>query len=278
MKKYVVIILYQPNIELINQPNKFSIYFDKVIIIDNSPSSHENEFIDIPNITYIHKPENVGIAKALNLALDICIQDGADWCLTMDQDSVFIDDDLSTFIKKLDYVDKDTAIVSPFHSHMHNKIPRNNGTEQVLSVMTSGNLLRVEAYKHIGLFDESLFIDGVDTEFCLRANSMGYRIFRYNDIILYHDLGNIKEQTVLGRNIHTLNHSPLRRYYITRNRHYIMKKYLLRYPKYFLYDCKYWTIDFLKMIAFEEQKCEKVRMVLLGFFDLFRNRMGKYNG
>ncbi len=43
---------------------------------------------------------------------------------------------------------------------------------------------------------EDLFIDSVDTEYCLRLKKNGYRVVRLNEAILYHPLGDSKNIAV----------------------------------------------------------------------------------
>lgn len=56
----------------------------------------------------------------------------------------------------------------------------------------------MEAYKKIKGFNNELFIDTVDTDFCYRLLLNGYRIIQLKNIYLDHQLGNITERKLFG--------------------------------------------------------------------------------
>jgi rhamnosyltransferase len=90
MKTLAAIVLFNPEIERLNQ-NIEAIFnqVDDVVLIDNG-SSNLNEVKK--NVThqvhYVVNEKNVGIAKALNEGFEYAIENGFDWVLTLDQDSV----------------------------------------------------------------------------------------------------------------------------------------------------------------------------------------------
>lgn len=53
-----------------------------------------------------------------------------------------------------------------------------NSYEYVDADITSGNLLRKEVFEKVGFFDDSLFIDLVDTDFCMRLNEKGIKMIK----------------------------------------------------------------------------------------------------
>lgn len=70
-----------------------------------------------------------------------------------------------------------------------------------------------------------MFIDEVDTEFCYRSQKAGYKIIEFPNVIMKHSLGDRTYHYFLGRKYNTLNHNAIRKYYITRNKIYMIKKY-----------------------------------------------------
>ena len=60
--------------------------------------------------------------------------------------------------------------------------------------------------------EEALFIDQVDTEWCLRARSMGYRVFGACGAILEHRLGEAYYRIWFGRWRQLPRHKPFRYY------------------------------------------------------------------
>ncbi len=204
---------------------------------------------------------NIGVAAALNKGLKKAIDEGYDWLLTMDQDSVFEAGALDELKSVAFSCKENIAIVSPFH--YIKKPVRTQSIEEVPFTMTSGNLLRVSAAKAVGPFEEKLFIDSVDNEYCLRLRKHGFKVIRVNRSILHHSLGTLKNNIV--------THDATRRYYITRNMLYVMKKY---FPKFFLFGSKELTKSFLLILFIESEKIPKLQAMARGASDFFRN---KYN-
>ena len=88
---YVGIITYNPNIERLNENINAVIDGAEIIIVDNnSENINDIEYIinKYPNIKIIKNSKNLGIAKALNQAMEYGYMNSYDWMLTLDQDSV----------------------------------------------------------------------------------------------------------------------------------------------------------------------------------------------
>lgn len=84
-------------------------------------------------------------------------------------------------------------------------------------VISSGSLMPVSVLDDIGPMDENLFIDHVDTEWCLRAQSKGYRLFGVPGARMVHTLGDSRKRIWFLRRRNVPHHSPFRYYYILRN-------------------------------------------------------------
>jgi rhamnosyltransferase len=141
--------------------------------------------------------------------------------------------------------------------------------------ITSGNLVRTDVFREVGYFNEDLFIDAVDIEFCMRLANAGYKVVVSGDALLKHQLGNATTGRILGRRIITLNHPPLRRYYIARNRVYTIKKFIRRFPSFGFFFAGELLLDFLRVTIMEDKKREKLSMMLRGIRDGVKGRMGR---
>ncbi len=61
--------------------------------------------------------------------------------------------------------------------------------KEVSYTMNSISLIKTDLFKEVGLMDESLFIDGVDDEWCWRAtNLFGCRFFLDSKVVINHNL------------------------------------------------------------------------------------------
>jgi rhamnosyltransferase len=140
--------------------------------------------------------------------------------------------------------------------------------------MTSGCLLDLVAWQVVGPFRDDFFIDFVDNEYCLRLRREGYRVLRANRANLEHAVGDISRY---GPLIAT-NHSPLRRYYKTRNRLWVFREYLPDFPGHCLFDLVRLAKEIGSILLFEVEKWAKLRMMWRGFRDFRRERFGRYEG
>jgi rhamnosyltransferase len=82
-------------------------------------------------------------------------------------------------------------------------------------LITSGCLFRVSAFKDVGPFDEGLFVDCTDMEWCFRALERGYSLFGVCRVSMAHELSNGTPTELLG--VTVLGYSAVRRYYYGRN-------------------------------------------------------------
>jgi rhamnosyltransferase len=84
-------------------------------------------------------------------------------------------------------------------------------------LISSGMLIPVDVLSVVGGMEEALFIDHVDTEWCLRASDKGYACFGVGDAWMEHQLGTGSRIVWLGRWRRVPLHPPERCYFIARN-------------------------------------------------------------
>lgn len=274
-----VVVLYNPDDTIFKNIPTYLDEVETLFIVDNSETTDlasMNKLKNLsPKIVYIDNRENQGIAHALNVGADSAIEHGSKWLLTMDQDSKFEKNALFEMLQWIQ-INETTkvGIVSPVH---HEDEVDNHDFIMDLNTMTSGCLLNLSIFQKIGPFDTKLFIDSVDTEYCLRLNSLGYNIKRLRSIVLKHNLGEQTREKLLFVTFTVSNHSSLRRYYIMRNRLYTWQKYYDKFPKFVRYEQWATTKECIKIILGERKKVEKFKMMWRGYIDFKRNRFGKYD-
>lgn len=278
MKLAGVVVWYHPSQKDVDNIYTYIDSVEKLYIVDNSEGQDHKEIV--PNskkIEYIFYNENMGIAKALNLAAHKAIEDGYNFLLTMDQDSRFSFDDLEK-LKKIASTKnlKKVGIISPWHRTKLKIEKPKDSIDYPLDVMTSGNLLNLDIYQKIGGFKDFLFIDGVDIEYCLNLRKNKYKIIRINDIELEHDLGDIFYRQFFKKEFMCDNHNYLRIYYMTRNYRYIRDHYSDIAPDFCRILVKIKGLIF-KIICYEDDKFRKLKSIFLGYLDYKRERYGKYS-
>lgn len=276
-----VVVLYNPNETLIQNIDSYISNIDTLFVIDNSDTktpSIIDKMLHNPKIHYIDNHGNQGIANALNIGANEAIKMGYEWLLTMDQDSKVLPSMLINMLQCYQkHSSENIGMLSPYHANRFFPISKNpNPCNEVLVAMTSGNLLNLNAFMSVGPFWESLFIDHVDTEYCLRLWDRGYKILQVNHAILDHKVGDLKLHKIGKKTFFSTNHSPIRKYYVYRNGSFVLDLYKKKFPEY----CKklrarYW-IDAFIVLFYETKKIAKFKMMFRGYLDYKRSVFGKY--
>lgn len=257
----------------------------KVIIVDNGSDKETIEYIKELKSKYdieiILNSENKGIAYALNQGVKYSLDNGYEWILTMDNDSIANPDMVQVMIDEFNNItstDKE-KIVSIFPKHvgtgLEKKMNQTNTIEFIDSDITSGNLIKSKIFNEVGLFDEKLFIDYVDHEFCYRLKSLGYKMIKVNTAELGHSLGQTESKKILNKDIIHTNHSALRKYYMTRNRIYTWNKYK-QFNEIQSVDKKNFMKENIKILLFEKDKLNKFKMIYRGYKDYKNGVWGIY--
>ncbi len=285
-----VIITYNVENDFKKRINKLKGKVDEIIVVDNGSKDKTISMLKEleRETTIIYLEENKGIAYALNKGINYSIKKGYNWILTLDHDSIITDDMIKNMLNCYESFDEDfkekVAMLVPIH--VEEKEYKSNASSitqvssvsymEVLTEITSGALTKAEIYKNIGMYDERLFIDLVDHDYCLYLNKKGFKIIQVKSAILIHNLGESVKKSLLGLKMTPTNHSPLRRYYMSRNRHYIWDKYKNDFPKWVLKDKRRFITENLKIILFEDSKIEKFKYIKSGIKDYKNNVFGEF--
>ena len=280
-----VIITYNTGNEFSKNVLSLKKHVGEVIVVDNGSNKETLTMLRglKEEITLIELNENKGIAYALNRGIEYAVNNDFQWVLTLDHDSTVSDSMISNMLSVYNSIDESEKekIVMLTPKHVEEKQmdvvskSQENKWEYVLTEITSGALTKADFYKN-ELYDEKLFIDLVDHDYCLRINSMGYKIIRVNSAILIHNLGESIQKKILGITITPTNHSALRRYYMSRNRKYIWNKYRGTFKEWVIKDKIRSLNEIVKIIAFEDEKLNKLKMLKLGLKDYKDKKWGCY--
>ena len=280
MKKNIagVVVLYNPGKDVVGNIQSYIDWISYLYIIDNSENSNsfiKEAFSGNTKVEYIYNNNNIGIAAALNIAVEKAVKSGYNFLLTMDQDSVFEEGSLKSLFMIL--TDSSSiGIYSPFHKNrFFTSPPRTAGMEEVSDVMTSGNILNLSAVSKAGKFKEEYFIDFVDVEYCFRLRKNGFKIMRVNNSFLIHNEANLSKRKFFGFSIYPSNHSDIRWYYKIRNYLYTKKEYQKYFEDYFVDKKKYVLNNILKVLFFEKRKIKKFKMMFKGYNHFHKNILGK---
>jgi rhamnosyltransferase len=278
-----IIVTFHPDIEFITRLLAILNELDKVIIIDNSADplvlNHVKLHCRDNRILFIENHVNAGIAKALNQGIQLAEAEGYQWVWSFDQDTLVPSGILS---KLVHFYNTSTAkskigVIGPNYKDVNCGtyfIPLERGGEylEVPTLINSGSLIKIENYHVVGGFDEKLFIDGVDHDFCLMMRHHGYKIIVVKNALIYHKIGYSTRHRFLHKIITVTNNSPLRRYYFSRNSWKLMLKYMSLNPSLAIELVKVYLKSVIVTVIFEKQRLSKIKYLTLGFFDAVRNK------
>ena len=283
-----IIVAYHPvHDEMRQLLSNITSQVDQVIVVDNTePQDALLSSIAINHSAhYIALHQNKGIAYAQNVGAELAIRNNSDYLLFLDQDSKpksnLVSELLYEFECNLSKGEKIAAIgprfedvrsgnISNFVSIKHGFPSRNRfeGGKKSSSIfvnflISSGSLISVVAFKSIGGNRNKYFIDHVDTEWCFRAISMGFKLLGFNKPLMVHAIGDEVVTLNFGMKVHISYHSPLRDYYMFRNTLLMLHdvKMSIVWRLFLLIRLLQYAIYFL---IFAKERRLRLRCILLG--------------
>ena len=276
-----LVILFHPAENTMSNILSYLDPVEKLFVIDNteSPLPEVKNYCDqFKKIIYLQDGENKGLSARLNQVSKMALAEGFDWLLTMDQDSSFEKEDCNKYFHCFSTFDKKEE-VSIFGINFLEKKNESNpcDTQIVHDIITSGSLVNLNLIASIGFFDENLFIDEVDFEYCLRSMQHGYLLIQFTNIFLKHNLGELSEHHSLRTrqlSSRTL-HSPQRLYYMTRNFLYVQSKYKDLFKNDISIKRKALLNRFKNNILYNTDRASIIKNIFKGFRDYKKNKMGK---
>ncbi len=287
-----VVSLFNPNGGVLDNAASLLSQVNRVVVVDDGSIQDPTRILaelEAMGCTAVRLNENSGIAAALNAGISEAL--GAtpkpDFILTMDQDSQLQDGYVPALLDAAA-----TARVSGVRVGMVapgsvrglpvRRGPLLHGVQLGGEPIQSGLLIPVPVLEQIGPFRDSLFIDGVDSEYFLRCRSHELSTVLAGGASLDHSLGTKTAATVLGKTVSVGGHAlqirtaaSWRYYYIFRNRVLLARQYGRRYPlwalKGFLSDYRHLVI--VSLLA--QGRFARLANAVAGVADGFRGVSGK---
>lgn len=293
MKIIAVIVTYNRKVlleECLIAISGQSLVLDTILIIDNASTDgtietlQQNGWLERPKIQLIALKENTGGAGGFATGMQYAFEHGADYVWMMDDDAIPHPTALEELIRyatpehiygSLAVNGEDTAWATTLLAnnktvHLKNHVPE---LAEVQSLPFLGFLTSKEIYQNIGLPDASYFIAADDVEYCMRAQHAGHKIFICGQSQIEHPKSDRYEANILGKRITYLNLVPWKRYYDTRNRLLIAKKY---------YGLKLYTqtipsLIFRLIIALRcgKDRSKQLKAFFAGFYDAVFHNTGR---
>jgi rhamnosyltransferase len=99
---------------------------------------------------------------------------------------------------------------------------------------------------------------------------------RVPDVLLEHRLGSLRAAKFLWIRGFVTNHSALRRYYISRNRIVLWRRYAAQRPEWVWNDIRDYFRELLLIMVCEQKRWAKLRLTACGWRDGICGRMGPF--
>ena len=289
-----IIVIYYPEYDSLERlVDVLSRQVDSVIVVDNGSADGIADLIKKrlnSQGVYIDAGANLGVAGAYNVGAAQAKSQAMSRMILFDQDSQperdMLDKLMEAMSKKIDegarvaavgpqYADVKALHVSPVTLSgitLHQIKCAADNIIEADHLISSGCLISMSALDKVGPFNEELFIDNVDVEWCLRAKYNGYNAFAVCGAYMRHDMGD-RFADVMGYKVNV--HSPLRNYYMMRNAVWLVKQSWLplnrRLAEFFKLFKKYIVYSLLIGSSYENWK-----MMSKGIWHALNGTMGKY--
>lgn len=282
-----VIVTYHPSPEMVEQMSSVLAQVQGLAVVDNGSDSDELTLLRVASQTLgfhlIENGQNLGIAEALNQGVHWAKSKDYPWVILFDQDSRITEGFVAQMFAAWD-CHPDRKLVGSLHptyvdpdTNLEWKFQRAKDGGPVIS-LTSGALMPTWIFDKTGEFASEYFIDEVDIEYCYRIRAAGYLIADSRRAVLFHKVGHPTKFTLLGFSFRPMNHSPVRRYYMSRNRVAIFARYFRVFPCWTLQHIGESLRETIKCFIAERDRARKFRNFLLGTWDGLTGRMGKREG
>ena len=264
----------------------------RLVLVDNASSDGSRERLPslFPSAEIIENARNVGLAPALNQALERCLDGRTNYVLFLNTDTAQAPD----FIDRLVEAADDQTIVVPkvlsYYDHSrinthaggfdwrrgvfsgtHDGDPDGPATAARQEVETASfccMLIPAFAFHDVGLLDERLCMYYEDTDFVARARAGSYRVLFEPSAIVFHREGGSSG----GKE------SPFKHYYATRNRPYLLKKHTSP-GRFRVFSAYFLTTRALKMaLYFVTGRWRLLQTQFRAVRDYYQGRMGMTYG
>lgn len=209
-------------------------YLNEIVIVDNGSKDGTDRLVrdGFAGVKYIRNDFNLGFARAANQGIDHCF---SEFVLLLNSDTSLIEGEIKRMLDVM-IENKDIAIVGPqlcypdlitqrsfalVPSLLLEVIPRaifeyallkgksrpsKKGTPHwihpydVPSIIGAAMMLRREVIQALGGLDERFFFFLEETDLCVRAREMGYRVVLYPGArVIHHQGGTVRKDWIRGR-------------------------------------------------------------------------------
>lgn len=268
-----------------------------VLVIDNSADPATVDRLAVlcaeHDVEFLANDENAGLGTALNRAFSLLFSRGHRRAIAFDQDSAPQPGFLAALRARHDAATSLAAIGANWHdarrpgvlaAHLRprlglpglfTRVPATGDLADVTCVITSGTLFDLEVWRKLGGFDEDLFLDLIDTDYCLRAHAAGYCIAVATGARLEHRRGAKRPVRAFGSTWWPAFMPPFRLRLLYRNRLLLFRRHALRQPHWAVFELFYGAKVVGEILFLEDHKAAKLSACLRGTWEGILGRSGR---
>jgi rhamnosyltransferase len=291
-----VVVTYNPCLKrLEEQYQALFLQVNHIVYVDNSLNDvsfkSTEAFLNFQNnqkTTWIFLNKNFGVGKALNTGIQWALDHKAQFVILLDHDSVPACDMVGKLICAQSQLPPHSVVGPRYKDERQQNPPpflkvknfrqkrclclKPDEVTEVDCLITSGTLMPISAFKIVGGMREELFVDYIDLEWGLRAQSKGVKCYGVCNALMEHSLGD-EPIVFLWKRLPL--HSPLRHYYLIRN------AILLYYDKnislqWKWIDAQRLILKFVFYSLFSPSPYKHFKMMTKGFFHGLMKKSGEY--
>ncbi|KGS08013.1 glycosyltransferase family 2 protein [Burkholderia sp. ABCPW 111] len=298
-----LVILYYPTDEQLSGLEALARDSDALVVVDNTPHEHAaarervGALSSRGNIVWRHQGNRGGVAGAYNAGLSALFAQGVDAVALFDQDSTVpagyfaqMRDACArlgegagagAFVAGPRIYDANEArflpeLMTSGVTVRRVRVEGETAPQRCAFLISSGSVISRAAYARLGRFDEALFIDHVDTEYCLRALAHNVPLYVVPSLVLTHRIGARRRHKVGPFELTAMHHSWQRRYYGARNAMQLGLQYGLRFPVALVPNLlTVWQV--IQVVLCEREKGAKLRGIALGVLDGVFGQLGSFD-
>jgi rhamnosyltransferase len=284
-----VVVTRDPDAGLFSRMEKIRTQVDRAVLVDNGSEdlcvSRLRELATSLRVHLIVNGTNQGVARGLNQGARYAKEQHYRWILALDQDTSVAADMVDSLIAVYHQLPDKTRLAvigSNYTNSVNGQLAAANPDDshsrgkEVKAVITSGSLISLNALYEVGGFRDEFFVDCVDSEYCLRARSKGFRIALSSRPLMQHRIGNLTEHHLPWKMTGTTNHPPQRQYFMARNTTILACEYLGREPRWVLSTLWSRMKSLLLVCLFEKERIQKLRHALMGTLDGIRKKTNRF--
>jgi rhamnosyltransferase len=292
MKSFgLIFVLYKPAGDFLDNLLKAKAACANVVAADNSPEENVrlHEYLRRQGIEVIVNRNEGGLAGAYNKGAEILLGRNCDLIFLLDQDSTIEAGFFDAMIQASSELSTDTFLIGPkiYEIALNKCMPvippfkrfpkpvrideQTEGVFPTLCIISSGSAISAAAYRMLGPFRNDYFIEYIDIEYSLRANSRYIPVYMNAAVTLRQTNGRIEKR---GKWF-TTNHAPSRRYYIARNSVHCLREYRSLCGLHWLSGLMVMR-QAICVLLLDSQKLRKLTAIACGYLDGVFGRLGPF--